>query len=144
MQVSFKAVIFDTSHRVLLGRNPRGEWELLGGRAEPDDADPEDTLRREAMEEAGLQIEVGRLIDVWYYTVEGSRIAIASYAAHVTDSSRAEISDEHSELRFFALDELPALTLPDGYKRSIEIAGDSRQHLPPAGRRDRANPESTR
>jgi hypothetical protein len=32
MDTSLKAVIFDEQGRVLLGKNPRREWELLGGR----------------------------------------------------------------------------------------------------------------
>jgi hypothetical protein len=34
METSFKAALFDSANRVLLGSNPRGEWELLGGRAD--------------------------------------------------------------------------------------------------------------
>jgi hypothetical protein len=53
MDTSFKAVIVDSGISVLLGSNPRGERELLGGRAEPHDGGPEDKVRRELREEAG-------------------------------------------------------------------------------------------
>ncbi|GGV69942.1 hypothetical protein GCM10010277_80480 [Streptomyces longisporoflavus] len=51
--VSVKGVALDARGRVLLLKNERGEWELPGGRLEPEDAAPEATVAREISEESG-------------------------------------------------------------------------------------------
>jgi 8-oxo-dGTP pyrophosphatase MutT (NUDIX family) len=121
MDTSFKAVVFDEHGRVLLGKNPREEWELLGGRADPGDISPEDTIRRELLEETGIEVSLGPLIDIWFYDVAGGRIAVASYLASIATGTKAP-SIEHSELAFFDADELDGLNLPAGYKMSIRRA----------------------
>jgi 8-oxo-dGTP pyrophosphatase MutT (NUDIX family) len=123
MDTSFKAVIFDSTGRVLLGSNLRGEWELLGGRAEPEDTTPEDTIRREVQEEAGLTIHIGEFVDIWYYDIPNEgRVAVASYRAELGDSKQLIRGDEHDALAFFDVDELHRIHLPDGYKRTIRLA----------------------
>lgn len=123
MDVSFKAVVLDGAGRVLLGTNARAEWELLGGRADPVDADPHGTIARELAEEAGVEVEIGRLIDIWYYDVPtGGRVAVASYLARIGDGAELHASHEHTELRFFAPDEIDDLTMPAGYKTTIQAA----------------------
>jgi 8-oxo-dGTP pyrophosphatase MutT (NUDIX family) len=121
MDTSFKAVIFDEQGRVLLGKNPRGEWELLGGRADPGDHSPEDTIRRELLEEAGVEVAVGPLVDIWFYDVDGGRVAVASYLTTVPTGVTTP-SSEHTELAFFETDQLAGLALPDGYRASIRRA----------------------
>lgn len=127
MDISFKGVLFDDTGRVLLGLNPREEWELLGGRADPEDVDPAATIRREFLEEAALAVEVGELIDIWYYDVaEAGRVAVASYLVHVEPvrlhPATLRLSDEHGDLRFVPADELGSLPMPDGYRRTILTA----------------------
>lgn len=123
METSFKAVVFDSGNRVLLGSSPRGEWELLGGRADPADGGPEDTVRRELREEAGLTVHVGKLIDIWYYDVPGDdRVAVASYVATADYFAQLSRGDEHVELAFFEPAELDQLNLPEAYKRTIRLA----------------------
>ncbi|MEH0109245.1 NUDIX hydrolase [Tersicoccus sp. MR15.9] len=123
MDISVKAVLLDERNRLLLGLNPRAEWELLGGRADPGDADPAATLHRELREEAGLAVTVGALVDVWYYRPEPSRsdarVAVVSYLARVVGTSAAVASEEHGRLRWFALDEVDGLPIPEGYRATV-------------------------
>lgn len=123
MDVSFKAVLFDDAGRVLLGTNPRDEWELLGGRADPEDSGPADTITRELVEEAGVCIRVDHLIDIWYYDIphEG-RVAVASYLAHFIGPATIQASHEHSRLAFFSIDELDRLLMPSQYATTIRAA----------------------
>jgi 8-oxo-dGTP pyrophosphatase MutT (NUDIX family) len=44
--VSVKGVVFNKRGEVLLLKNPREEWELLGGRLEPGES-PQECLMRE-------------------------------------------------------------------------------------------------
>lgn len=123
MDVSFKAVLFDSDGAVLLGRNRRHEWELLGGRADPADRSPADTIRRELHEEAGLGVTVGALVDIWYYDIAGEgRVAVASYLASSIVGGSLRASDEHAELCWFELDELDDIPLPRGYATTIRLA----------------------
>jgi 8-oxo-dGTP pyrophosphatase MutT (NUDIX family) len=125
---SFKGVVFDSAGRVLLGRNKRQEWELLGGRAEPGDDGPEATIRREVLEETGLSVEVGSIIDVWYYEVaDKGRVTIASYFAELCDGAEAVASHEHSDLAFFAPEEVVNLNIPDGYVQTVSKAASMRR-----------------
>ena len=123
MEISFKAVLFDIAGRVLLGTNPRGEWELLGGRPEAGDFGPHDTIARELTEEAGVAVRIGDLVDIWYYQIPGAgSVAIASYIAYLDDSADIVPSEEHTELQFFGVDELAGLNMPTGYKTTIRAA----------------------
>lgn len=128
MDVSFKAVLFDEHDRVLLGSNPRSEWELLGGRADDEDAGPVETIIRELWEEAGIHVDVGELIDIWYYDIANEgRVAVVSYLATTSDITSVAASVEHGSLGFFGLDDLDALVMPAEYKRTIRTAAELRQ-----------------
>ncbi|MFH8350097.1 NUDIX domain-containing protein [Streptomyces sp. NPDC018045] len=128
--VSVKAVALDAKRRVLLLKNEREEWELPGGRLEPGntgaapgDRTPEEAVERELLEETGWEITAGPLIDggVWIYQpVPGRRVLIVTYGCtvHTPDRTPA-LSHEHKQIGLFAADEVPGLTMPDGYKHSI-------------------------
>lgn len=95
---SFKAVLLDREMRVLLGTNPRGECELLGGRAEAQDASPQDTVRREVREEAGIDIVVGAIVDSWFYDIPGKgRVAVTSYLARPVGDVSLALGTEHAD-----------------------------------------------
>jgi 8-oxo-dGTP pyrophosphatase MutT (NUDIX family) len=111
--------------RVVLLKNERDEWELPGGRLEPSDESPETAVERELDEETGWQVKAGALLDVWIYqplpeTAPDRRVVIVTYGCAVLTPERAPVvSHEHKQIGLFTLDELPALRLPDGYRRSI-------------------------
>ncbi|MFE3584111.1 NUDIX domain-containing protein [Streptomyces vinaceus] len=127
--MSVKAVALDQDGRVLLLRNEREEWELPGGRLEigpptgsnPADASPEETLERELLEETGWTVESGEILDAWVYEpLPGRRVLILTYYCTVhTPDAVPVVSHEHSRIGLFAEHEVPDLTMPDGYKRSI-------------------------
>ncbi|WP_255953961.1 NUDIX hydrolase [Streptomyces odontomachi] len=123
--VSVKGVAMDNHRRVLLLKNEREEWELPGGRLEPTDATPEMTLEREIKEETGWAVKAGPLLDVWIYqplpeAMPDRRVVIVTYGCDVLTPNMAPvISHEHKQLDMFTADEVPHLTMPDGYKQSI-------------------------
>ncbi|GAA2720451.1 MULTISPECIES: NUDIX hydrolase [Streptomyces] len=120
--VSVKAVALDIHQRVLLC-NERDEWELPGGRLEPSDDSPETTVERELLEETGWEVKAGPLIDggVWIYEpIPGRRVLIVTYGCTVlTPHEKPVVSHEHKQVGLFAADDVPALNMPDGYKRAI-------------------------
>lgn len=123
MDTSFKGVVFRADGKVLLGFNPRSEWELLGGRAEECDRLPVEVVRREVLEEAGITIRVGAIVDAWIYDVMGEgRVCVVSYLAEAEEGQGLNVSDEHSWLRWFSAEEVGCLEMPQEYKKTIALA----------------------
>lgn len=105
---------------VVLVKNPRNEWELPGGRAEPGET-PEAALAREFEEELAVRINVGAAIDSYVFEVVPNRnVRILSYGCTLAGTFTPRISDEHSEYCVCPVGDLAGLPLPSGYRQSIE------------------------
>lgn len=117
--VSVKAVMIDAG-RVLLLENDRGDWELPGGRLDPDDPSFEAALDREILEETGLTAVVGtvRHAEIFRQIGDGHQVLIVAYDARVT-ATDVTISHEHVGAAWVDLDALDDIDLPDVYRRSI-------------------------
>jgi 8-oxo-dGTP pyrophosphatase MutT (NUDIX family) len=117
--VSVKGVVIREG-RVVLLRNERDEWELPGGKLEPSE-DPRGCLVREIAEELSLEVAASCMLDSWVYALTPEvRVLILSYGrVEVAPEREARLSHEHKQLRWFALDEVDALRMPEGYKASI-------------------------
>ena len=137
LPVSVKGVVV-IDGGVILVRNERDEWELPGGRVEPQDASPESTLRRECGEELGIDVTVGAWIDTWVYEpLPSRRIRIQTYRCTTSDAVEGiRASDEHTAVTVAALPLADDLALPDGYRRSIDRAME--QGHRPADRRTKS------
>lgn len=100
--VSIKGVVVRDG-RVLLLKNEREEWELPGGRIEPDET-PEETVAREITEETQWPVTTGPILDSWvYYMNEVDRhVFIVTYGCYPDTDA-----------------DIAGLNMPDGYKRSI-------------------------
>ncbi len=116
--VSVKGVVIRDG-KVILLRNERDEWELPGGKLELSES-PERCLAREIAEELRLDVQTQSLIGSWVYSiVPGVDVLVVTYGCSEASLNEAVMSDEHKELRWFSLDEIDDLKMPDGYKRSI-------------------------
>lgn len=117
--VSVKGVVVRNG-RVLLLRNERDEWELPGGKLEIGE-DPAECVAREISEEVGWAVKTGPILDAWVYHIEqvDRHVLIVTYGCHTNTTTDPVLSDEHRQVGLFAPAELPALTMPDGYRRSI-------------------------
>ena len=117
--VSVKGVLIRNG-KVILVRNDRDEWELPGGKLELEET-PVNCVAREIMEELGLEVSPQRILDSWTYTiVPGVHVLVITYGCSESTEVEAVLSDENRELRWFDIDEIGDLRLPEGYKASIK------------------------
>jgi mutator protein MutT len=113
--VGVGAIIVDDQGRLFLSlrgpnaRDERGLWEFPGGSVEFGER-LADALRREILEEYGLRIEVGALLDVVDHLLpgEGQHWVSPSYLCRVL-SGTAEIREPEkcSAIGWFAPEEMP-------------------------------------
>jgi ADP-ribose pyrophosphatase YjhB (NUDIX family) len=107
------ALVEDAEGRVLLARRAYepdvGKWDVLGGFLEEDEH-PLDAMRRELLEETGLEVEPGEFrgafMDVYGDDPEATSVLNLVWRARVV-SGEPTPADDVSELRWFRLDELP-------------------------------------
>jgi 8-oxo-dGTP pyrophosphatase MutT (NUDIX family) len=116
--VSVKGVAVQDG-RVLLLENERREWELPGGKLELGE-NPIDCVIREIREESGWDVFTGPILDCWQYHIrEGRDVVIVTYGCYVRTAAAPVVSSEHKRAGLFTPDEVPGLTMPQGYKRSV-------------------------
>lgn len=96
----------------------RGFWNLPAGYAEADE-NPYQTVIREIGEEIGLEVEVNRLLDIYFYQDDprGNGILIV-FLCRVTGGEQ-KMSEEVETFRYFAHDELPSQLAGGGHDQAI-------------------------
>ena len=117
--VSIKGVVVRDG-KVLLLRNEREEWELPGGRIEIGET-PQECVAREIHEETRWKVVTGPILDTWMYYINAAEkhVFIVTYGCLLIDNIEPVLSHEHKEVGLFTENEVPALAMPDGYKRSV-------------------------
>lgn len=101
------AVIFELDGGIVLTQRDiepgYGKWTFPGGFVERGEV-AEEAARREALEEAGLEVEVGEVVGLYSY--EGQVPVIAVFAGRVTGGEPRPL-DETMAVKVFARDGLP-------------------------------------
>lgn len=103
---------------LLMLHDSSGRWETIGGMVEPGET-PEQAARREAREEIGVDVELGRLLgvvggpgfEVTYPNGDRCAYVSAVWEATVVDGAPVADGVEALDLRWFAADELAAADL---------------------------------
>ena len=83
----------------------KGFWALVGGFVEIDEH-PEETVERETLEETGLEVQVGHVLDV-YHLPDYHTVTIA-YTASIT-GGKINAGDDAADVAWFSKDSLPEL-----------------------------------
>jgi len=103
------ALVIDDEGRLLLVRRAgdphSGTWDVPGGFLEEAEH-PLDALRRELLEETGLEIEPGEYFGAWVDTYH-ERFTLNLYWRAAAVAGEERPADDVSELRWFAREELP-------------------------------------
>jgi 8-oxo-dGTP pyrophosphatase MutT (NUDIX family) len=109
----------DEHGRILLVRQTdTGQWATIGGSIEPDES-PEDAARREALEEAHVEVRLVRLVTalggpdyrLTYPNGDETACVPIVYDAVVVGGTPEPDDDETEAVGWFAPDELDALDL---------------------------------
>lgn len=107
--VTASALPEDGDGRVLLARRAfepwRGQWDLVGGFL-AEGEHPVDGLRREVLEETGLELEPGGLLGVWMGDYDGRATLNLIWTGRV-GVGEPRAADDVAELGWFRADELP-------------------------------------
>jgi 8-oxo-dGTP pyrophosphatase MutT (NUDIX family) len=131
----------DGAGRVLLVRNAdTGDWQTLGGGIDPDES-PQAAAAREAREEIGVSLELGRLRDVLggpsfrvrYPNNDEVAYVVAVFDAVLGPETPVPDGEETSEVAWFGAAELASLPM-GGLTRALlgavgllEVAGDAQR-----------------
>ncbi|GAB3820163.1 NUDIX domain-containing protein [Tessaracoccus terricola] len=97
---------------LLIKRSDTGEWALVSGIIDPGEH-PVETLRREAMEEASVEIEVGRMLwltvgaPVTYPNGDQCQFLDHGYLCRWISGAARVGDDEATDVRWFPVDALP-------------------------------------
>ena len=84
------------------------KWEFPGGKLEPNEL-PEAALKREILEELGVEIEIGSALQASEYSYDGIRtIRLIPFLASIIDRNEPK-AHEHSEIRWVPNSELMQL-----------------------------------
>lgn len=108
--------------RVLVGQRPpghtlAGQWEFPGGKIEKGES-PEQALKRELLEELGIEAEVGPLRLAASHTYGEVSILILFY--DVLFWKGEPKLQQHTELRWIAAEEFRHLPIPDANRKIID------------------------
>jgi len=107
-------VLVERDRRVLLVRRRnepgRGMWCLPCGFEDAEES-PQQAARREAREEAGLEVVLDGLLGVYHYTDDprGAGILVV-FRAHCGADARPAPGDDADDVGFFAPDALPPIS----------------------------------
>lgn len=116
-KVGVGVVVLDDGGRLLLvrrGVSPgEGRWALPAGYVD-DGEDPREAAARETLEETGLTVEVGRVVDVYPSSVTGGHGGASFFLAFEATvvGGRLAAADDALDARFFDADQLPELAFP--------------------------------
>lgn len=117
-RITVKAAIVEGGKILLLrrgyrsGKAKQGLWELPGGGVEKGES-PDFSLRREVMEETGIEISDIKPQLIWNRSrVEGEIIGITYIASAV--NTEVKLSDEHIEYAWVRADELDKYDMMQG------------------------------
>jgi mutator protein MutT len=129
------AIITNDKNEILLAKrhepeseHTHGKWEFVGGGMEFGEK-PEDAVKREAREEAGVEIKIVRLLpkvfsNLWKFD-DGrqQQIIMLSYECKIVDGvPTPNLGENIGELKFVSIDEIKNMdTLPQLYEMAKMI-----------------------
>lgn len=118
--LAVKAVIVDDEGRSLLIRRSRanrnfvGQWEWPGGKSDPREAF-DDALKREVLEECGLEVEITGVVGAMAYEMPAVHVVLLSLETRVV-GGELKLSDEHDEVAWVPFQQYAHVDLVDNVR----------------------------
>lgn len=139
VQFAQKAVVRNHGGEVLLVRksdedpNNPGLWELPGGRLKGGTEDVDAHVVREVLEETGLTVRPGALIDLWSWNMSwhGEQVQVVAVSRYCTlartvpAERHREVDDYLAEQRWFSPSDLLALDIIPSQLPTIKLVVDA-------------------
>lgn len=122
------AAIISSKNKILFEkRSDSGRWALIGGGLKIDES-LEQCLKREILEETGIEIFKYKFIDilddpsriVQYPDGNILRIITVLYSCEVDNVANLAISDESLDLQFFSIDEINKIDIVETHKHIVD------------------------
>ncbi|GAB4221633.1 MAG: 8-oxo-dGTP diphosphatase MutT [Spirochaetales bacterium] len=121
MAISTAAIVFRGRNILLAQRMPTGSmasrWEFPGGKVEEGET-PEEALVRELQEEFGLPGKVVELLGSAEFFHRGTHFILLGYLVEM--EQEPTLLNDHTEVGWFALDEIEGLPLADSDRSLFE------------------------
>ncbi len=124
-RLAVKSFIVNEQGKLLMVRRSKhdsqtpGVWEIPGGRLEPGE-DPFKGLKRETLEETGLDIEILNPLRIHHFTRDdGQKITLISFLCRPLSGSII-LSDEHSVCKWSSIEDSLSLLHP-GFHEDVEL-----------------------
>ncbi|MFZ3445075.1 NUDIX domain-containing protein [Vibrio harveyi] len=113
------AVILNQNNQLLLQKKSDGSWSLPAGMIEPGES-PSQAVIREVREEAGLAVEVERVLGVFggegfgfaYPNGDQVEYTVIMFKCQQTGQFAEDLDEETIELAWFSRSDMPTLALP--------------------------------
>ena len=117
-KVSVKGVV---SHqgRYLLRVNERREYELLGGKLEHEDGSLAFRVRQELLEESGITVRPGEILEPWFYVFGDRAVLIVPIRCDIESIPETLHDLDGGRLEWVEAGCLDTLPMPKGYLDSI-------------------------
>jgi len=128
------ALIKDSEGKILLQRrvdllipSADGKWEFPGGRIDYGES-PEDTVKRECLEEIGCEIEIMKLIPSVRSTIwprsdgDSQHVLVFCYETKLISGTPSPKDKKVSEAGWFSREEIKALDTLSGINELVELS----------------------
>ncbi len=124
-RIAVYALIFEDEKVLLAHRRDIDWWNLPGGGMEAGET-VEEAMRREVLEETGLEVQVGKLIGV--YSKPLKQEIVITFRCFPTGGLLTE-TEESRACRYFNPDDLPTNTLPKHRQRIVDARLDQAEAI---------------
>jgi len=126
-RIGQKVIVFNSKNEILFLRRSEkvgraGGWDFPGGALE--DETPEEGIAREAAEEAGIVIrDIHPVATVVHDREEkNTKTLMIGYIANLSSDNKVELSWEHDQFEWLAVDEAVKVALPSDHAKFLKAA----------------------